>query len=198
MMRRQILPAVVAFAVLTIVLGIAYPLAVTGVAKLFFPAQANGSLVEVGGTVVGSSLVGQGFTEPQYFHPRPSAAGDGYDTGASGASNLGPTNPELVGADGLVAERSAAYRAENALAHDVAVPVDAVTASGSGLDPEISVANAELQTPRVARARHMAESEVRGLVAANTRARPLGVLGEAGVNVLELNVALDAAEREGR
>lgn len=197
-MRRQILPALVAFAVLTIVLGIVYPLVVTGVAKLVFPAAANGSLVEVDGTVVGSSLVGQNFTAPQYFHPRPSAAGDGYDTAASGASNLGPTNPELVGTDGLVAERTRAYRAENALAHDVAVPVDAVTASGSGLDPEISVANAGLQTLRVARARHMAESEVHDLVAAHTRARPLGVLGEAGVNVLELNLALDAAEPRGR
>ncbi|MBX7159984.1 MAG: K(+)-transporting ATPase subunit C [Acidimicrobiia bacterium] len=192
-MRRQILPALVAFCVLTVVVGLAYPLAVTGVAQVVFRERADGSLVRSGDTVVGSSLVGQGFTGAQYFHPRPSAAGDGYDTSASGASNLGPTNPDLVGAGGVVAERAAAYRAENRVPDDVAVPVDAVTASGSGLDPEISVANAGMQVERVAAARGMAVDEVRALVAEHTRARPLGVFGEVGVNVLELNVALDAA-----
>lgn len=194
-MRRQILPALVAFAALTVVLGVAYPLAVTGVAQVLFRGGANGSLVREGDQVVGSTLVGQAFTGSQYFHPRPSAAGDGYDTEASGASNLGPTNPDLVGPDGLVARRAAAYRAENSVPAGVAVPVDAVTASGSGLDPEISVANAELQAPRVASARGIPVDEVTALVAAHTRARPLGVLGEAGVNVLELNLALDTAAR---
>ena len=189
-MRRQLLPALRMVLALTVICGLAYPLVVTGVAQAAFRHQAEGSLVEVDGEPVGSALLGQSFTRPEYFHPRPSAAGDGYDATASSASNLGPTNPDLLAA---VSERVGAYRDENGLGADQPVPVDAVTASGSGLDPHISVANARLQAPRVAEARGLSEDEVLSLVADHTDGRVLGVLGEPGVNVLELNLALDEA-----
>jgi K+-transporting ATPase ATPase C chain len=190
-MRAQLVAALRAVLVFSILCGLLYPLAVTGVGRLAFGDEADGSLVEHEGRVVGSRLIGQGFEGDEWFHPRPSAAGDGYDAMASGPSNLGPTNPDLL--DG-VAERADAYRATNVLAADVEVPVDAVTASGSGLDPHISVANARLQAPRVAQARGIATDDLRQLIEAHTDSRALGFLGEEGVNVLELNLALVEAE----
>jgi K+-transporting ATPase ATPase C chain len=190
-MRRQLVPALRMTIALTVLLGLAYPLAMTGLAQTLFRSKADGSLVTRNGAVVGSGLIGQGFAAPQYFHPRPSAAGtNGYDATASGASNLGPTNPTL---EQTVADRAKAYRTENGLAADAPVPVDAVTASGSGLDPSISVANADLQAPRVARARSMTVEQVLTLVKSHTAGRPLGILGEPSVNVLELNLALDGS-----
>lgn len=187
-MRRQLLPAIRIFAVLTVLCGLAYPLLVTGAASLAFPHRAAGSLVrDAEGTVRGSALIGQAFDGDQWFHPRPSAAGAGYDPTASSPSNLGPTNPALLHA---VADRVAAYRRDNHLGPRASVPVDAVTASGSGLDPHISVANARLQAPRVARARGLTLAEVDRLVVDHTDGRTLGFLGEPGVNVVELNLAL--------
>jgi potassium-transporting ATPase KdpC subunit len=190
-MRRQLVPAVKIFVLFTLLVGIAYPLAMTGVAQVLFGHDANGSLVkDAAGNVVGSSLLGQTFSSEQYFHPRPSAAGDGYDPTKSGASNLGPTNQKLLDD---VADRAAAYREANGLTADTLVPVDAVTSSGSGLDPHISIANADLQAPRVAVARNMTVDVVRSLISDYTDGRSLGFLGEPGVNVLELNLALDRA-----
>ncbi len=191
---RQARTAVLMIIVLTIITGIAYPFLVYGLAQAMFPYQANGSLVQDGsGKVIGSSLIGQNFTDPRYFHPRPSAAGgDGYDATSSGGSNLGPTNIKLIDS---VQQRAAAYRQGNGLSPDVPVPVDAVTASGSGLDPDISLANAYIQAKRVARTRGMSESEVRSLVDQHTQGRVFWVLGEPRVNVLELNMALDKAGR---
>jgi K+-transporting ATPase ATPase C chain len=183
---RQLSPALVAVAVLSLLCGLVYPLAVWAVAQVAFPEQADGSLIERDGVVVGSRLVGQAFEAAEYFHPRPSAGG--YDGLASGGTNLGPTNPELID---TVAGRIDAYRALNGLPDAVPVPVDAVTSSASGLDPHISVANARLQAPRVARERGLAVDEVLTLVDEHTDRRPLGVLGDEGVNVLELNLALD-------
>jgi K+-transporting ATPase ATPase C chain len=187
-MRRQLLPALVMTLCLTFLVGVVYPLAVSGAAGIFFSHKASGSLVQRNGHVVGSSLLGQNFTDPKYFWPRPSAAGDGYDGLASGATNLGPSNPKLLDS---VKERVAAYRQANHLAADAAVPVDAVTASASGLDPAISVANARLQTPRVAGTRQVNPDAILKVVAAHTQTRPWGFLGEDSVNVLELNLALD-------
>jgi K+-transporting ATPase ATPase C chain len=187
---RQLRPAFLAMVAFTLLLGVAYPLVVTGISQLFWKDEADGQLIEVDGTVVGSSLIGQNFTSPQYFHPRPSAAGDGYDGSASSGSNYGPTNPDYLA---LVAERVAAYRAENGLGADALVPADAVTASGSGLDPQISVRNARLQAPRVAEQRGLDVEVVMQAIDDHTQNRPLAVLGDPGVNVLELNVALDRA-----
>lgn len=179
------------FAVITLVItGILYPLAMTGLARVAFPDRSSGSLIKQGDQVVGSKYIGQQFEGPQYFHPRPSAAGDGYDAMASGASNLGPTSATLIG---RVRDAVARVVAENrGLAGDV--PVDMVTASGSGLDPDISPANAQAQVARVAAARNMSEDDVRRLVDENTAGRDLGFLGEKRVNVLELNLALDGTE----
>jgi K+-transporting ATPase ATPase C chain len=185
---RQLRPAFLAVVAFTVICGLAYPLAVTAIAQVGWRDKANGSLIERNGVVVGSKLVGQQFTSPQYFHPRPSAAGDGYDGAASSGSNFGPTNEEYLA---TVADRVAAYRKENGLGPTELVPVDAVTASGSGLDPEISVRNAELQAPRVAEARGIELDEVLALIKDHTSERPLGILGDPGVNVLELNLALD-------
>jgi len=191
-MRRQLAAAIVVFLAFTVLTGIAYPLVVTGVAQVAFPSRADGSLITRDGQVVGSRLIGQSFTEARYFHPRPSAAGDGYDAMSSSASNLGPTNADLVSA---VRERQAAYREENGLAPGARVPIDAVTASGSGLDPDISPANARIQARRVAEKRGMTLDEVLGLVDEHTDGRSLGFLGEPGVDVLGLNLALDSVRR---
>jgi potassium-transporting ATPase KdpC subunit len=190
MLRRQLPAAIGMLIIFTVLTGVVYPLVVTAIGQIAFNDKAEGSLVEVDGRVVGSSLIGQPFTAPEYFHPRPSAAGDGYDASASSGSNLGPTNPDFLT---TVADRIAAYREENGLADDVRVPVDAVTASASGLDPHVSVANAELQALRVAEARGLDPETVLELVDEHTSGRDLGILGEEGVNVLELNIALDAA-----
>ena len=182
--------AVLMVVVLTLLFGSVYPLVMTGISQALFAAQANGSLVrDSAGNVIGSAILAQSFTQPQYFHPRPSAAGsDGYDASSSGASNLGPTNQKLID---TVRDRTDAYRQENGLAADAAVPVDAVTASASGLDPDVSPANALLQVGRVARARGMPEDQVRALVQQSTEGRTLGIFGEPRVNVLKLNLALD-------
>lgn len=190
--RRQLLPAIVAFVVLTVLTGLAYPLVVTGIAQLAFPGRADGSLVERNGVVVGSSLIGQRFEGPRWFHSRPSSAGDGYDAMSSSASNLGPTNRTLLRD---VRSRAAAYRRENGLEAHAPVPPDAVTGSASGLDPQISVANARIQAYRVARARGLSQADVLGLVSAHTHRRSLGFLGQSGVNVVELNLALDGIGR---
>jgi K+-transporting ATPase ATPase C chain len=167
-----------------------YPLVVFGVAQIFFHNQANGSLiVDANGTVRGSRLLGQQFTADKYFQSRPSAAGNGYDATSSGGSNLGPTSSNLVAA---ITQRISDYRAQNGLNTNALVPADAVTASGSGLDPHISLRNAELQAPRVAKARNLDVEKVLELVHANTDPASLGLLGEPGVNVLELNLALDS------
>jgi len=251
MIRRQILTALIVTVVFTISLGFVYPFVVTGIAQVAFNNKANDSLVKVNGKVVGSKLIGQSFTDakgnpiPKYFQPRPSAAGTGYDASASSASNLGPSNPNLIGnvpgvsisgktnpyathADpycvpvqatdkndnpvtdksgnpvyernkngtyvcdpNTVPERTIAYRQLNGMAANAKVPVDAVTASGSGLDPDISIANADLQAPRVAKARHLPLATVLDEVKAHTDGQALGFLGEKAVNVLELNLALD-------
>jgi len=185
---RQLRPAITVFAIMTILLGVAYPLVSTAIGQIAFHHEVNGSLIRRNGEVVGSELIGQTFTSPQYFHSRPSAAGAGYDGAASSGSNLGPLSPDLLAA---VADRVAAYREENGLAESVAVPVDAVTASASGLDPHISIANARLQIQRVAHERGLDESVVADLVTKATDDRNAWVLGEPGVNVLELNLALD-------
>jgi K+-transporting ATPase ATPase C chain len=209
-MRRQLLPAIMMMVVFTLLLGIAYPLVVTGIAQAGFSNKANGSQLTVNGKVVGSKLLGQTFTKAKYFHGRPSAAGpaasgsDATDPNnpkksvpndpkdltqdISSGSNLGPTNPDLLAA---VKERAIDYRKENGLAPDAEVPVDAVTASASGLDPQISIANARIQAQRVARVRGLSVAQVDKLIDDHTDGRSLGFLGEKGVNVLELNVALD-------
>ena len=188
MIRREIRPAIVLTLLLCAITGFLYPGAVTAVAQLLFPRQANGSIVTRGGQPVGSHLIGQRFATPDYFHPRPSAAG--YDAAASGGTNKGPTDRKL--ADTLIAQA-----VDSAVKYDGAeqghIPSDMVTASGSGLDPHISPATARLQVARVARARGVDAAAVRALVDAHTQGRQLGVLGEPRVNVLELNLALDSA-----
>jgi K+-transporting ATPase ATPase C chain len=191
--RRQLLPALIAVVAFTVITGVIYPLVVTGIGQAIFHDEANGSLVEQDGHTVGSRLIGQNFAEPEYFHPRPSAAGDdGYDPSLSLGSNLGPTNDDLLAE---VEQRVADYREENNLDAGAKVPVDAVTGSGSGLDPQISVANARLQAPRVADERELSVDVVQRLVQEHTDGRDLGFLGEPGVNVLELNLALDDLAR---
>ncbi|MEI7912154.1 MAG: K(+)-transporting ATPase subunit C [Verrucomicrobiota bacterium] len=187
----EIRPAIVATLVIAVVCCGFYPLAVTGIAKLAFARQSGGSLlVDKHGVIIGSSLLGQNFSGEGYFHPRPSAAGTtGYDATSSGGSNFGPTSQKLADS---IRERVAAYRTSNGLAADQPVPADAVTASGSGLDPHISPANAALQVARVAKARALAPEKVAALIASHTDRAAFGLLGVDGVNVLKLNLALDA------
>lgn len=187
--RMHLRPALVVLIGLTLVTGIAYPAAVTAVAQLVFPNQANGSLIVVDGRTVGSSLIGQAFEDPHYFWSRPSVAGDGYDANASAGSNLGPTSQALI--DRIAADVDR-LRAEGA---GDAVPVDLVTASASGLDPHISPAAAEYQVGRVAAARGISESDVRARIGRHTEGQLLGFLGQTRVNVLELNLDLDGALR---
>jgi potassium-transporting ATPase KdpC subunit len=185
-MRENLVSALLFTLVGTVLLGLGYPYAVTGVAQLFFHDKANGQLIVRDGKLIGSHIIGQPFSGPAYFRSRPSAAGTGYDAASSSASNLGPTNQKLV--DRISADTSALAK-ENG---NGPVPVDLVTASGSGLDPHITPAAAEYQVPRVARMRGLPESQVRSLVAQHTEGRQFGILGEPRVNVLELNLFLDA------
>jgi len=192
---RSIIIAIKMTVVLTVLTGIVYPLAMVGVARILFPSQAAGSLIYRNGAAAGSSLIAQGFKLPKYFHPRPSAAGqNGYDPTSSGGSNSGPTNKGFIDS---VKQRVKAFAEENPGVQRSQVPVDIVTASGSGLDPEISPAAAELQVARVAKARGISEEAVRELVTSYTRPRLGGFLGEPGVNVLELNLALDDLHKSG-
>jgi potassium-transporting ATPase KdpC subunit len=185
---RNIITAALMTIVTTLLLGIVYPLAITGISQALFHDKANGQLIEQNGKVIGSRIIAQGFSSPGYFRPRPSAAGTGYDAANSAGSQLGPTNKKLI--DTVKANVEAA-RKENATAP---VPIDLVTASASGLDPHLSPAAADFQVPRVARERGLSEDAVRTLVAAHTEGRQLGFFGEPRVNVLELNLALDAAK----
>ena len=186
---RSMIIAIKMTVVLTVLTGILYPVAMVGLARIVFPSQAEGSLIYRNGAPVGSSLIGQNFKAPGYFHSRPSAAGsNGYDATSSSGSNLGPTNKSLIDS---VKQRLKGVLEENPGAQPPQVPVDMVTASGSGLDPEISPAAAELQAQRVAKSRGISEDAVRALVSSHTRGRWAGFLGEPGVNVVELNLALD-------
>jgi potassium-transporting ATPase KdpC subunit len=206
-MLGQLRPAIMSVLVITLVFGLLFPFAITAVAQVVFHHQANGSLIEQGGKVIGSELIGQNFSAPGYFHPRPSAAGNGYDASNSSGTNLGPTSDKLINGihkklpngkddpgnfDGIK-DLAAAYRKENGMPDNAPVPADAVTRSASGLDPEISPANADLQVGRVAKARSLTEDQVRSLVGENTAGRTLGFIGEPRVNVLKLNLALDQA-----
>jgi K+-transporting ATPase ATPase C chain len=203
---KQLRPAILLTVFFIVLCGIGFPVAVWAIGRVAFPSQAGGSLIkDAHGNVVGSSLLGQTFAKPEYFHPRPSAAGNGYDAANSGGTNLGPTSDKLI--NGIkddpatkdvdetylgFKDLAKAYREENGLAADAVIPADAVTRSASGLDPDISPANADLQVARVAKARGLSADRVRELVAAHTSGRTLGVFGEPRVNVLELNLGLDA------
>ncbi len=206
-MLKQLRPAILSVLAFTLFTGLLFPALITLISKAVMPAQANGSLITRNGKVVGSALIGQPFSKPIYFHPRPSAAGSGYDGAASSGSNLGPTSDKLI--NGIkddpktkdsdesfagIKQLAADYRSENGLSATAKIPVDAVTKSASGLDPQISPENAALQAPRVAKARGLSLEAVKKLVAQNTQNRALGVLGEEGVNVLQLNLALDGAK----
>ncbi len=191
-MKKNVFIALSMTLVTTVMFGLIYPLLVTGIAQVLFHDRANGQLIEKAGKIMGSRIIGQPFTGPAYFHSRPSAAGNGYDATASGGSNLGPTNKALIE---RVSGDMQRLRAENPTRP---VPVDLVTASGSGLDPHISPAAAEFQIPRVAHERHMSEAELHKIVARHTEGRQMGFLGEPRVNVLELNLDLDAAHGVGR
>ena len=185
-MKKNLMISIWMTLAITAIFGLLYPLAVTGLAQVLMPANANGQLLSPGGKLVGSRIIGQPFSAPQYFHSRPSAAGNGYDPTSSGGSNLGPTNKALT--DRVNAD-VAKLQAENP---NTPVPIDLVTSSGSGLDPHISPAAAEFQIPRVARVRGISEQDLRTMVAKHTKGRDLGFLGEPRVNVLELNLELDA------
>lgn len=192
-MSSELRPAIVLTVLLTAITGIVYPLAMTGIARLLFPHQANGSLIERDGRVIGSELVGQSFAGDGYFHPRPSAAGPkGYDAASSGGSNLGPNDARLLQRVGDTAKKLAAESPGKP------IPADLVTASASGLDPHLSPAAADFQVPRVARARRLAEERVRELVREHIEDRTLGILGEPRINVLLLNLALDQIEAPER
>lgn len=185
-MKKNLITSILMTIATTILLGIVYPLVVTALAQLIFPKQANGELIQKSGQLIGSSLIGQGFSSPGYFHSRPSAAGSGYDAANSGGSNLGPTNQKLID---RVKRDVDTLRAENP---STPVPIDMVTTSASGIDPDITPANAYFQAPRVAKARNLSEEQVRSLIDSHVKGRDLGFLGEPRVNVLELNLALDA------
>jgi potassium-transporting ATPase KdpC subunit len=205
---KQLRPALLLTLFFVVTTGLAFPGAIWGIGQVAFSDQANGSLIrDERGDIVGSSLIGQSFSQPQYFHPRPSAAGSGYDAASSSGTNLGPTSAKLVNGikdDPATADvdetylgfrdLAKAYREENGLAPDARIPADAATRSASGLDPDISIANAELQLARVAKARNARVDDVRQLAVENSRGPLLGVLGEPRVNVLGLNLALDRLE----
>jgi len=193
-MLSELKPAILITLFFTVLTGLLYPLAVTGAAQALFHKQANGSLIERDGKLVGSELIGQAFAGPKYLHPRPSAAGSGYDAANSSGSNLGPTNPAL--SDRLTKD-AAQFRKDNP-DYKGNIPADAITTSGSGLDPEITPANAMAQSARVAKARGVSLDAVQRVIADHTQARELGVLGEPRVNVLRLNLALDPAFPAGK
>jgi potassium-transporting ATPase KdpC subunit len=193
-MLQQFIPALRATILLTVLTGLIYPAVVTGLCQLLFPNQANGSLIVRDGQVVGSRLIGQNFTRPEYFHPRPSNAGtNGYDAANSGGFNQGPTNQKLADRIKAAAEQ---YRKENPR-YTGAIPADAITGSASGLDPDITLANANIQAARVAEARGLSEQAVQQIVAKNISSRDLGLLGEPRVNVTEINLALDRISKPG-
>ena len=211
-MLTQLRPAIISVLVAAVAFGVIFPLAITGIAQVAFRHQANGSLIARGGKMIGSELIGQSFVGGGYFHPRPSAAGNGYDAANSSGTNLGPTSDKLINGahkklpngkddpgnfDGIK-DLAAAYRKENGMKPDAPVPADAVTRSASGLDPDISPANAYDQSPRIAAARHFSQAAVKRIIVANVTKRQFGILGEPRMNVLRANMALDAAAKVGR
>jgi potassium-transporting ATPase KdpC subunit len=199
-LREQLRPAILSVLVLTLLTGCVFPFVLLVIGRLLFPSQAGGSLVRRDGVVIGSELIGQKFTRPNYFQSRPSAAGSGYDGTASGGTNLGPNNPKLKnGAAGFAGIRQLAeeYRKNNGLGPDTPIPIDAVTRSASGLDPHISLANALLQAPRVARVRGLSEESVCRLIMEHVKGRQMGFLGHPRVSVLDLNLALNQLQGQG-